>query len=126
MHELSLVRSVLVRVLEVSNQYGGLPVERVHLEIGAHRNVVPELLDFAFRAARQGTCADHATLVWHTVPVEVLCTNCEAKYRPEDEQIWRCPVCGALGGRLVHGDELVLRTIELADTQGEDDASPRR
>lgn len=121
MHELSLIRDVLCRVLEVSDQYGGLPVARVHLEIGAERNVVPELLDFAFKAACAGTRAETATLVWEKVATEVLCPNCECSYCPDDV-FWECPQCGCFGGRLLHGDELLLRTVELAGEKGGDHA----
>lgn len=115
MHELSLVKSILERTFEISREYGDRPIRGVRIRIGSMRQVVPEALQFAFEAASGNTPAEGADFAWEVVPVEILCEGCEQTYRPL-EDIWRCPGCGHNGGRLLQGDELILDSVELAET----------
>lgn len=112
MHELSIVARILDMALDVSRRNGDATVERVWVDIGALRQVVPEIMSFAFEAASRGTRAENAVFEWCEVPAEIVCENCETKFGPQ-EPIWLCPECGAGGGYIVHGDELVLRSVTL-------------
>ncbi|NUM54565.1 MAG: hydrogenase maturation nickel metallochaperone HypA [Candidatus Hydrogenedentes bacterium] len=114
MHELSIVKRILDVALDISKQNGELPVVRVAIDVGALSQVVPEMMSFAFQAISHGTNAEGAEFDWTEVPVEVLCESCETIFRP-GEPVWRCPECGAGGGRVVHGNELVLRSVTLRD-----------
>ena len=115
MHEFSLAERILECALELSQTYGGAPVERIEVEIGALRAVVPESLKFAFEAAVAGTAAEGAVLDWREIPAVVACRGCQQEYTPDD-LIWSCPACGTVGGRAVRGDELVITSVALADT----------
>ena len=117
MHEFSLIRSLLDVAFRVAQENGGLPIERVVLEIGALQQVAPEALEMAFDAAVQDTPAEGAVLEWEEVPVSIQCYACQGEYAPADEVFWTCPYCGASGGRPVQGDELVLRSVVLRDTE---------
>lgn len=114
MHELSIVKRILDLSLDVSRGHGARPIERVTVEIGALRQVVPESMSFAFEAASRGTPAEGAVFDWTEIPAEVICENCESLFRP-GEAVWACPRCGAGGGRVVRGNELVLRSVTLRD-----------
>ena len=114
MHELGIVKRILDMALEVSRQNEDRPVERVVVDVGVLRQVVPEMMSFAFEAASRGTCAEAAVFEWTAIPAEVICETCEAVFHPR-EAMWLCPECGAGGGRIVHGDELVLRSVTLRD-----------
>ncbi len=114
MHEFSLAESILDCALELSRCNGGAPVERIEVEIGALRAVVPDSLKFAFEAAVQGTAAEGATLAWEEVAARVACRSCGTTYEPADI-IWTCPSCGAPGGRAVRGDELNITRVVLAE-----------
>lgn len=114
MHELSIVSRILDIALDVSRQHGERPIERVVVDVGALRQVVPEMMSFAFEAASRGTRAEGAAFEWTEVPAEVVCENCEAAFRPPDF-LWVCPECGAGGGKVVRGNELVLRSVTLSD-----------
>lgn len=115
MHEFSLAERILECATELSASYGGAPVERIEVEIGALRAVVPESLQFAFEAAVVGTAAEGAVLDWREVPAVVECRGCKENYTPDD-LIWCCPACGAVGGKALHGDELVVTKVVLGDT----------
>jgi hydrogenase nickel incorporation protein HypA/HybF len=114
MHELTLIKNVLDIVLQVSRDNGGRKVEGVHLKIGTLRQVVPEFLQFAFEAVVTGTEAEGATLTWSLVPLRVHCHQCEEEFDAEQLD-WRCTYCGATGGQIVRGDELIVDTVELAE-----------
>ncbi|GMU91666.1 MAG: putative hydrogenase nickel incorporation protein HypA [Candidatus Hydrogenedentota bacterium] len=114
MHEFSIVTRILELALDVSRQHGNLPVERVTVEIGSLRQVAPDALLFAFEAASRGTNAEGAVFEWNEIPAKVLCERCEAKFQPA-EALWLCPKCGAGGGRIIHGDELILKSVTLEE-----------
>ncbi len=113
MHELSLARDLLgmiERELDRANER----VVRVNVCVGSAAGIVPESLRFAFRAVCEGTRADGAELSITTVAARSRCTDCGIVFE-FDGLIGRCPGCGRLGGELLSGNEMILRTIEVAD-----------
>lgn len=114
MHEFSLAERILECALDIAGAHGGAPVERIEVEIGALRAVVPESLKFAFDAAVQGTPAEGAILVWREIPALVECRACAEAYAPPDI-IWSCPNCGTPGGRAIRGDELNITRVVLSE-----------
>jgi hydrogenase nickel incorporation protein HypA/HybF len=76
---------------------------------------MPEALTFAFNALTTGTPAEGATLVWDEIPPRVRCSACQAIFEPEDDMLWICPSCGAAGGELLEGNELVLQSVVFKD-----------
>lgn len=116
MHEYSLVASVMDRVLEIAKEQGNLPVEEVNLDIGVLQEIVPELLVWAFDAAKEDTLAANAALRWKMVPARLCCDACGATYAPEDDVFWQCPKCRWNGAEVLEGDELHIRTIKLTES----------
>lgn len=112
MHELSLVQSILEKVIEIAQEHGGFPVQTVCIRIGKLKQVVPELLRDAFDIAKQGTLAESAVFEWEEIPAEVRCRNCSHEYEPR-EIFWVCPACNSFGGELLQGDELILASISV-------------
>jgi hydrogenase nickel incorporation protein HypA/HybF len=113
MHELSLARDVMgaiERKLDRSNAR----VVRVNVSVGSAAGIVPESLRFAFRAVCEGTRADGAELSVTIIAARSRCTDCGIVFE-FDGLIGRCPGCGRLGGELLSGNEMILRTIEVAD-----------
>jgi hydrogenase nickel incorporation protein HypA/HybF len=126
MHEMSLVQSVLGKVLAVAAQHAPARVTRVNLQVGELRQVNGELLRFAFEAATAGTCAEGAELSWVPIPVRMHCASCEKAWVPESWS-WACPDCGLTSSRVLQGDELVLESLELEEErQASDEDTDRR
>jgi hydrogenase nickel incorporation protein HypA/HybF len=113
MHEVALARGLL-EIVERTLTPRVRRVVRVNVSVGAAAGIVSESLTFAFLAIAEGTRAQGAELVITTVPARSRCRVCNATYAFEGI-IGRCPGCGSLGGELQSGNEMVLRTIEVAD-----------
>jgi hydrogenase nickel incorporation protein HypA/HybF len=113
MHEFSLAEPILKAALEVSERQGGLAIEQVCARIGRLRAVAPEALTFAFDSLKEGTAAQGALLVWGEIAPTVRCAPCAAVFEPEDDRIWLCPSCGAVGGELLAGNELMVERVIL-------------
>lgn len=114
MHEFSIVKPIVETALGIARAHGNARVLRVAIDVGAARQVMPELLEFAFMAACKDTLAEGARLDWRSVPLKAECGTCGVTYAP-GELDWRCPACAAGGGRMIAGDELVLRTVEIEE-----------
>lgn len=114
MHEFTIAEALVRAVLEVAEAHGGWPVERVRVRVGRLRQVMPELLLFAFDALTKGTRAEGARLEWEEVPIRVRCRACETTFEAE-EIFWTCPRCHAAGGDVLAGDELTLESVVLRE-----------
>ncbi len=114
MHEFSIAEALLQATLQVAETHGGRPVERVRVNIGRLRQVVPEALTFAFNALTKETLAEGATLTWEEVPTRVRC-RCGTTFQPEEDWFWACPECGAAGGEVLEGEELILESVTLKE-----------
>jgi len=115
MHEFSLAERILESALCAAEAHGGLPVECIVVEIGALQQVVPEALAFAFDAAKSGTPAEDAVLEWRETAALIACEACGNEFTPED-MFWICPSCGAAGGRVLRGEELIIQSVTLRET----------
>jgi hydrogenase nickel incorporation protein HypA/HybF len=111
-HELSVCQALLTEVSKIAARHGARVVERVNVEIGRLSGVEPELLSRAFEIARLGTCADHAVLSLAVLEITVRCTDCGAASPAQPNRLL-CGACGGYRTRVLEGDELRLRAIEL-------------
>ncbi|MFO7775285.1 MAG: hydrogenase maturation nickel metallochaperone HypA [Candidatus Hydrogenedentota bacterium] len=109
-----MAQSIVDIAVAVAREHGGRSIERISVDIGAMRAVYPELLVEAFAYTAEETLAKGAELDWTETPMEFLCGECEARYTAE-ELLEPCPQCGGHAGRLVSGDELMVRSVTLAD-----------
>ena len=113
MHELALARDLLATI-ELKLEPHDSRVVRVRVSVGTAAGIVCEALRFAFRVIAEGTRVEGAELLITPVPARSRCADCAATFAFEG-LIGRCPGCGRLGGELLAGDELVLRSIEVTD-----------
>jgi hydrogenase nickel incorporation protein HypA/HybF len=113
MHELSLAAD-LVAAIERNLAPRSARVVRVIVSIGSASGIVLESLRFAFEAVAVGTRLAGANLDIATVAACSRCVDCGIVFDFVD-LIGRCPACGRLGGKLISGNEVILRAIEVAD-----------
>lgn len=115
MHEIGLVVSMLRMAEEAASSDGASRIEAIHLEVGALAGVVPEALEFAFGAARQGTMAEKARLVVTHLPAVAYCHTCGAEFELDNRfGIALCPQCDTPSADLRQGRELNVTHLEVA------------
>jgi hydrogenase nickel incorporation protein HypA/HybF len=111
-HELSVCQALILQVAAIAKERGAEAVERIVLEVGPLSGVDAALLARAFEVARAGSCAADAALAIETPQVTVSCVSCGARSQTAPNRL----LCGACGGhrtRILAGDELNLRRVEL-------------
>jgi hydrogenase nickel incorporation protein HypA/HybF len=111
-HELSVCQALLLQVADIAMNRGTSIVRRITIEVGPLSGVEPALLASAFAVLRAGGCAAQALLSIETPAVTICCLRCDAHSRVEPNRLV-CAVCGDFRTRLVSGDELRLRRVEL-------------
>lgn len=112
MHELSICYGLLSRVERVARQNEARTVSRIVLQIGPLSGVEPELLRRAWPMAATGTIAGDAILDIEAAELRVRCTECgEESVVPSNKLL--CGSCGDYRTRIVSGEDLILRTLEM-------------
>jgi hydrogenase nickel incorporation protein HypA/HybF len=82
----------------------------VVVAIGDFAGVEVHSLEFAFQVLSKSTPAEGAELVVEHVGILLRCNSCGSEYPAEIDDL-ACPVCGGQDFEVIHGRELVLRTI---------------
>lgn len=113
MHELSLAEDVLAIIEEAAEREGFARVHRVRLEVGRLSHVQPHALEFALGAVCAGTCAQDAVVEIIQVDGQGECPACAARVPVEREPAW-CPACDASPLRVVAGDRMTVRDLDVA------------
>ena len=112
MHEMSLCQSV-VRILQSeARQRNFRRVKTVRLQIGALSCVMPEAMDFCFKAVTAGTLADSARLELVRLPGAAWCMSCGETVEIR-ERYDACPQCGGYELQVTGGDELRVTELEV-------------
>lgn len=114
MHEFSLVKAVIDSVESLAEENGWKRIEKVTLRIGAMRQVVPEIMRFAFAAASRDSRLQGAELDIEPVPILVRCPRCGRTWG-EERMSMLCPFCGSPDAQMEQGMELNIDSIEVED-----------
>lgn len=109
MHELAITRSV---VAIVSERASGQRVTRVRLEIGRLSAIMPEAIRFCFDICTRNTAAAGAALEIDEIPGRGCCNQCGQQFAVQ-ELFGFCPGCGHAGLRLIAGQELNIKEMEI-------------
>jgi hydrogenase nickel incorporation protein HypA/HybF len=117
MHELSIALSMIEMASEEATRHGASRVSALYLKLGPLSGVVKEALTFSFDIACEGTRLEGAQLLIEDVPVVIHCGRCRADHVIENIQDLRCPRCGDLSAEVIHGRELELVSLELAELE---------
>ncbi len=113
MHELSIARAIVEKAREHSS---GRPVLRVHVTVGALRQVVPDSLEFYFAIASRGTACEGAVLETHPRAAWLRCP-CGFAWELESAS-FLCPSCGGGEASVESGEELTVDSIEVWQGSG--------
>jgi len=112
MHELSIAQDILDIVFSnvPADEYEN--VAEIKVKIGEMAGVVPESLEFCFKAIASETQLANATLIIDKIPFILKCNSCNITSSNE-MGIRICPDCGSSDTRIISGTELEVTEVEL-------------
>ncbi len=123
MHELSIMQALVDAVEAIVREHGARRVVRLVVEVGEMSNVIPMYLRNAFLAFREvKPFLAQAELEIRFVPLQLRCESCGFEFQPQGYR-YRCVECGATQVRVVQGEELLLRDVEL-EVESDDPSWP--
>jgi hydrogenase nickel incorporation protein HypA/HybF len=124
MHEVSLVRSLLIQAETVCEQHQGTAILGIEVEIGPLSGVEPLLVRDAFDLCSRGMRCDGTSLTIHEVPLKALCGECGLESELENFH-FHCAHCGARTLTITQGEEFRLLnvTIEVEPRRTTDEGS---
>lgn len=111
MHELSLIQSVMETAESHCRRHGLNRVTALKLVVGQYTAALPEALNFAFEALKEGTILQDALLIIEEQRLQARCKACGEEYQPTPPWLV-CPRCGQAGAEIIAGKELYLEYIE--------------
>jgi hydrogenase nickel incorporation protein HypA/HybF len=114
MHEASIALNLIEAV---ERRLEAQPLARVaviHVRVGEMAGVSMDALEFAFQCLSAGTPLAGAQLAFDPVPLTLACDACGVT-SPVEDLVFRCPRCGSEKTRIATGQELEVRTLELAE-----------
>ena len=115
MHELSIAMSIVEMAQEEAERQGAAHIEAVHLRLGQLSGVVKQALLSSYEMACEATPLEGSRLMIEEVPVEVFCPKCELPRFLDSIQWFCCPECGTPTPNVLHGRELEVVALELAE-----------
>ncbi|NLF31847.1 MAG: hydrogenase maturation nickel metallochaperone HypA [Planctomycetes bacterium] len=116
MHEMSIAVDMMQQLERIAAEHGVSRVERIELEVGVLRLVVPEALRDAFSAVAAGTVAEGAELDMVETPARARCGACGEEYPVQVEE-YLCPRCGQAAGQILAGNDIIIRSL-VCDSDG--------
>jgi len=121
LHELAVCQGLMSQVELVARREFAKRVTSVTLQIGPLSGVEAQLLKEAFPIASAGSIAEGAGLVVESMPILVECPACGARSEVAPNRLV-CAQCGEWRTRLVSGDEMLLKSVELERDDAVDSA----
>lgn len=109
MHELSICTSIAKIAHQAAD---GRPVERVRVDIGHLRQVVPDTLSHSWEMVVFGTPLEGVPLDVREVDAVIECRDCGAMTELE-QPIFRCAMCESIDTIVVSGNELLVTSLDL-------------
>jgi hydrogenase nickel incorporation protein HypA/HybF len=115
MHELSIAMSIVEIAEEESARHAGAKVQAVHLKLGRLSGVVKEALLSSYVMACESTPLEGSQLLIEEIPAEVFCPKCDVARLITSILWFACPECGTPTPTVVHGKELEVVALEIAE-----------
>jgi hydrogenase nickel incorporation protein HypA/HybF len=114
MHEFSIIQSMIPQIEEFLAQGNYRKVNRILLEVGVMSGVIQDALEFAYDICSRGTPLEGAVLSIRLIPVIASCEKCFVKFEIQDYR-YMCPQCGGIDLKLLSGNELTIKEIEVEE-----------
>jgi hydrogenase nickel incorporation protein HypA/HybF len=112
MHELPVTQSILDIALKHAQKADARRITDLHIVMGELSRLVDDSIQFYWDMIAKDTIAEGAKLHFRIVPAEFQCMACFERYKPDGEE-FSCPNCGAVGVKIVAGEEFSLEAIDV-------------
>lgn len=112
MHEVSLVRALLLEADRVREMHDAARVTAMTVEIGPLSGAEPLLVESAFRELTAAEGSQPPELVIRTVDLTFLCSDCRSETATSTLQ-FSCEFCGGNRLRILKGDRFMLADVTL-------------
>jgi hydrogenase nickel incorporation protein HypA/HybF len=109
-HELSICTAI-AKIAD--RAAAGRPVERVRVDIGYLRQVVPDTLSHSWEMVVFGTPFEGVPLEVRAIAAVIECRQCGI-LTELDDPILRCGACGSVETTVVSGDEMFVTSLDIA------------
>ncbi|MCA9402180.1 MAG: hydrogenase maturation nickel metallochaperone HypA [Candidatus Omnitrophica bacterium] len=119
MHEFSIIDSMLLQIYDLIDTHRLAGVSEIEIEAGELRQVIPEIMEFAFTQSIQGTCLEGARLKINQCEAQARCRSCAETYRPAVAD-FTCPACRVADADILTGDQIILLSITARQTAPQD------
>ena len=120
MHELPVTESILEIALRHASTEPTCRITNLYLVIGELASIIDDSVQFYWDIVSKGTIAEGAKLNFRRIPAELLCIDCNQKYKLGDDDL-SCPNCGGLKVRVINGEEFYLESIEVETNDADKD-----
>lgn len=112
MHELKIIQDIFPIIENVAKENHLKSINKVFLQVGGLRQVVPEFLQFAFvTVAKDTIVAIGAELIIEAIPITARCKHCQKQFTV-GENIYVCPHCDSSDLEILTGKEIILESID--------------
>jgi len=112
MHELSICKSIIKQLETHLATQPALRITKIYLSIGTFSCVDFESLKFNFLLLCKNTVFENTELDYYEIPALAYCQNCNSEYQPCTLYSF-CPSCGHADTKLISGNELLIKNIEV-------------
>ncbi|MBR0307841.1 MAG: hydrogenase maturation nickel metallochaperone HypA [Mogibacterium sp.] len=121
MHELGLVNYVVKEVDKIAKEKGVSDIRKVTLEFGEVSGIVPAYLyDYWNWYTKKYHMLEGAKLKCEEIPAVTWCDDCKITYSTITYGK-TCPRCGSGNTWLLRGNEMRIKSIEIAEPDSEDE-----
>lgn len=112
MHEVGIAESIIDIAVKTAVKNGFSKVLSVTVNIGKLVAVENDSLMFAFDTLKEGTILNLAGLIINDIDIKGKCIDC-GEENIYDEYFFACKNCGSYNVKIVAGEELDIKDIEV-------------
>lgn len=112
MHETSICQRVVEQLKQIAQAQSATAVTQVKIQLGPFSGITAEGFQHAFPFATTDTIASDAELIIETLPLRILCRQCNTEQETSPQQLV-CPACDSTDIQLLNGDEIQIHSIEI-------------
>ena len=110
MHEMSIAAALVTQLEGLARDNNLVNVEEVIIEVGFLRQIVPDIMQNAFKCTIAGTIINGARLEIREIEAIVQCRQCQYKFAPEIDN-FLCPNCQQSDVDIISGNDIIIASL---------------